>query len=305
MNLILTFDYELFGDGTGNVFSHIIEPTEKILNHCAEFDIKATIFFEVIDYLKLKMEWERGNSMGYNTNPLLAIENQIQKAALEGHDIQLHIHPQWVNARYFENKWDLDFANWRLGDFFSNSKYSIKDLIQESKIYLEELISEVIPDYKCIALRAGGYNVMPSETVFSAMKEVELKIDSSVYPGGYENSSLSKFDYRHVSVKLEYWWGDEGDITLPSKSKKEILELPVFALPVIRWRKYFNLAKLKSIILPKGNSVSALSKEKIQNKNIWDKIKYAFQKEATPWDVCMFSRACQTQKTKLFIQNPQ
>ena len=28
-NIILTLDYELYGNGSGNVFRHIIEPTEK------------------------------------------------------------------------------------------------------------------------------------------------------------------------------------------------------------------------------------------------------------------------------------
>lgn len=31
-NIILTLDYELYGNGSGNVFRHIIEPTEKILS---------------------------------------------------------------------------------------------------------------------------------------------------------------------------------------------------------------------------------------------------------------------------------
>jgi hypothetical protein len=119
MNLILTLDYELWGDGSGNVFHQIIEPTNRILNICDENKIKITIFFEAIEYLKLKDEWEKGNSMGYDKNPIKAIEAQLQNAALNGHDIQLHIHPQWVNAKYVNDKWEVDFSNWRLGDLRS------------------------------------------------------------------------------------------------------------------------------------------------------------------------------------------
>ncbi len=81
MNLILTFDYELFGDGLGDIFTHIIEPSKQILQLCDKHNIKTTIFFEVLEYIKLKEEWEKGNTMGYTENPVKAIEQQIQQAA--------------------------------------------------------------------------------------------------------------------------------------------------------------------------------------------------------------------------------
>src|SRR5690554_1974022 len=172
MNLILTFDYELFGDGTGNVFTHIIEPTNTILDLCQKHGIKTTLFFEVLEYLKLKEEWEKSNTMGYTKNPIKAIEHQIQQAAKDGHDIQLHIHPQWHNAKYQNGKWELDLSNWRLGNFKGEDNYGIKELISECKTALEELIQPVKPEYKCIGLRAGGYNIMPSAEVYSAMLEL-------------------------------------------------------------------------------------------------------------------------------------
>src|SRR5690606_25811383 len=104
MNLILTFDYELYGDGSGDVFQHMIDPTNRILSVCDENNIKTTIFFEVLEYLKIKKEWEAGNQMGYIKNPVEAIKIQLQEAARNGHDIQLHVHPQWVNAKFVGNK---------------------------------------------------------------------------------------------------------------------------------------------------------------------------------------------------------
>lgn len=112
MNLVITFDYELYGDGSGNVFDHMITPTNKILEICDKEKIKTTIFFEVLEYIKLKEQWTLGNSMGYQRNPIIAIEKQLQDAALNGHDIQLHIHPQWQQAIYESNTWKVDFDNW-------------------------------------------------------------------------------------------------------------------------------------------------------------------------------------------------
>ncbi len=291
MNLILTFDYELFGDGTGDVFTHIIEPTNTILGLCQKYGIKTTIFFEVLEYIKLKEEWESGNTMGYAKNPVKAIEQQIQQAAITGHDIQLHIHPQWHNAKYQNGKWELDFKNWRLGDFKGENNYDIKELISDCKKALEELIIPVKPDYKCIALRAGGYNIMPSAEVYTAMRQLGLKIDSSVYQGGYENGSLSQYDYRNVSTELSHWWGDANDIRKVADKQGGVMEIPIFALPVTRWKRILTPAKIKSLLLRKKNAMSSNAKEKIGKKSIPQKIKFMLEKEAGTWDICMFSKS--------------
>jgi len=287
-DIVLTFDYELFGDGSGDVFTDVIKPTNSILDHCAQRDIKVTIFVEIIEFIKLREEWVKGNRMGYVEDPIKAITTQLQMAALNGHDIQLHIHPQWVNAKYEDGNWIVDFDNWRLGDF-SSTKYTLKDLLLESKNELEKLIKPIIPSYECVALRAGGYNIMPSVMVYSAMKEVGLKLDSSVYPGGYENSSLSRFDYRSISIQKAYWWGNKKDIRESSTDKMGVLEIPIFALPIKRWKKYFTFSKIKTLLFSKSNNVSALSKEKIKDTSIYEKLKFLFEEEAFTWDVCMFS----------------
>ncbi len=291
MNLILTFDYELFGDGTGDVFTHIIEPTNTILDLCQKQGIKTTLFFEVLEYLKLKEEWEKGNTMGYTKNPIKAIEQQIQQATINGHDIQLHIHPQWHNAKYQNGKWKLDLSNWRLGDFKGDNNYGIKELISECKTALEELIKPVKPDYKCVGLRAGGYNIMPSAEVYAAMVALGMKYDSSVYPGSYETGNLSKYDYRGISIESVYWWADENDIRSISKKEKQILEIPIFALSVARWKRILTPTKIKSLLLRKSNAISSNAKEKIGKKGISEKIKFILQPEAATWDVCMFSQA--------------
>lgn len=51
--LLFTLDYELYGNGSGDVFKHIIEPTDKILGIVEKYNAKLTIFFEVIEYWKI------------------------------------------------------------------------------------------------------------------------------------------------------------------------------------------------------------------------------------------------------------
>jgi hypothetical protein len=303
INLILTFDYELFGDGTGDVFGDLIEPMEKILVLCDRYQIKTTIFFEIVEYLKLKGEWDKGNKMDYTENPVAAIENQIRKAALAGHDIQLHLHPQWANAKYDNDRWGLDFDNWRLGDFHGYEGYAVTDLLRDGKAVLEDLIRHVLPEYKCIALRAGGYNVMPSAEVYEAMKELGLKIDSSIYPGGYENGKLSRYDYRDVSSELDYWWADEADMRKVSVDKQEIVEVPVFALSIPRWKKVLTFSRVKSLLKESNGKVSSVTREKIASKSFFEKIKFVLSKECNTWDVCMFPKSLHKKFFKHIIKH--
>lgn len=303
MNLILTFDYELFGDGSGDVFTHIIEPTNTILSFCNKYGIKITIFFEILEYIKIKNEWEKGNTMGYKQNPAEAIENQIQQAALNGHDIQLHIHPQWYDAKYENDKWTVNMKNWRLGDFRTNENYTITDLISDCKRELENLIKIVLPNYECIALRAGGYNIIPSTEIYNAMKKNNIIIDSSIYPGGYENGTLSKYDYRNISNDFDYWWGREHDLREQSNNQKNILEIPIFSLEIFRWQRLITISKIKSLLFQRKTSMSSVTKEKVDKKNFIEKIQFLLKKEATTWDVCLFPKSLHKKYFKYIEKN--
>lgn len=288
MNLVLTFDYELFGDGSGDVFEQMIKPTDEILRICESHGIKTTLFFEVLEYMKLKEEWEMGNNMGYSKNPIVAIEEQVQRAAQNGHDIQLHLHPQWVHAQWTAKEWKLDMDNWRLGDF-SSTRYSIEELLAESKQVVEQVVRKVQPNYECTILRAGAFNIMPSDEVYKAMKKVGLQADSSVYPGGYENGRLSKYDYRNVPLNKDYWWCEPKDIRKSSAEHKDIMEISVFALPQRRIHKLLNRDKLASLVFGGKKKISSVAQEKISKHSFIEKFRFLYDKEAFTWDFCLFS----------------
>ncbi len=286
MNLILTLDYELYGDGSGDVFKHIVEPTDRILKICDEKRIKITLFFEALEYIKLKEQWNAGHQMGYQEDPILAIESQLTQMALNGHDIQLHVHPQWINAKYIDNKWQVDLDNWRLGDFSVEQNYTIEDMLREGKETIESIIQETVPDYCCTILRAGGYNVIPSDEVYTAMVNLGLKVDSSVYPGGYETGILSRYDYRKTPVNEDYWQANPGDFSKQA-DKSEVIEIPIFALPQRRIKK-INFERIKSVLKNRGSAAASV-KSKTAQKSKLEKIKFLFEKEAFTWDFCLFS----------------
>lgn len=288
MNLILTFDYELFGDGSGDVFMDIIEPTKKILDILDLHEIKSTIFFEVIEYWKMKEQWEKGNLMGYKQNPISAIEKQLKEAYTNGHDVQLHLHPQWLNAKWDDNKWHIDRSMWRLGDFTEISGYTLLDLLSDGKKTLEDLFTSINPNYKCHTIRAGGYNISPSNHILAAMKSLEFKCDSSVYPGGFENGYLSQYDYRNIDNKKDFWFV-VNDVKTESSYKSGIIELPIFALPSMRIKKFLNKNRFMSFLVNRKSAISNFSSKVHSNKSLYSKILFFFNKEYLTWDFCLFS----------------
>lgn len=284
-HLILTLDYELYGDGSGDVFEQMIQPTERILSICDLYGIKLTLFFEVLEYIRLKQEWGRGNNMGYVDNPVGAIEQQLQKMAENGHDIQLHVHPQWVNARFEDGSWQVDFDNWRLGDFDVPQDYSIEDMLREGKETIEALVRPVCPDYECTILRAGGYNVMPSGPVYRAMVNTGLRVDSSVYPGGFEDGDLSCFDFRAASLQQDHWPTLAEDFC-SSAEGSQVLEIPIMALPQRRLRK-ITPSRIRSALQNRGAASRSLA-AKTGKRSLWQKVTYLLEKEAFTWDFCLF-----------------
>jgi hypothetical protein len=287
--LLFTLDYELFGNGSGDVFKHIIEPTNKLLDIAAKYNLKYTFFFEVIEYWKLKEEWTKGNTMGYKENPVVAMENQIRKAFRQGHDIQLHLHPQWVDAVYENDQWKVNLNEWRLGGYHREGEYSLENLFRRGKETLEELLKPMNPNYQCIAVRAGGYNIQPSEKIVKAMLATGFKVDSSIYPGGKETGLLSNYDYTTIDPTHGVWQTSER---LEEQGVSEITELPIVAFPMIRLKKFMTWERVKGFfgnVKSAKDSFGAKTSSSDKKSSKLDKVRYFFQTEWQTWDFCLFS----------------
>ena len=287
--LLLTLDYELYGDGSGDVFKHIVEPTNAILDVATRFGAKITVFFEVVEYWRLKQEWESGNKMGYDRNPVEAMEQQVVDMIKRGHDVQLHIHPQWVDAKWEGDHWTVDYGNWRLSTFTSPSM-DIKRLIAKGKNILEELIKPSFPEYECCAIRAGGYNAQPSKAIVDAMRVSGLIIDSSVVPGAKEDGTLSRYDYSASPLNMGQW-NVENELETPSITKSDIVELPVVSFPIMRLFKFMSWTRIKSILKNRSSaqaSFVAKTTKVGESSGVIKKLSYFFKKEYQTWDYCLF-----------------
>lgn len=304
-HIFLTLDYELFGNGKGDVFTHIVEPADKLMRLARKNGARYTIFFEVVEYWRLKEEWERGNKMGYDKNPITAMEDQIREAVRDGHDVQLHIHPQWVKAYWSENGWVLNMDDYRLSDYVGEGEDSLVNILRRGKETLERLIVPVKPYYKCVALRCGGYNAQPSDSIVKAMRETGLIFDSSVYPGGYQTGKLSSYDYRSVPADKGFWPVSDR-LESVSENTSDIYELPIVSMEIGRWRKYCSFERFAKIF-----SNVRSSKEMFETKATGDgahkvslggKVKFLFEKECQTWDYCILPSSIHKRFVRLMKQ---
>ena len=253
IRLILSVDYEIFGNGSGDVRRDMIEPTRRLLALCGRYGAKLTIMFEVGEYWAMKQAEEAGSlHVGYSPSRL--IEEQIQYAVRRGHDAQLHLHPWWIGATFEENRWRLH-PEWRGISDLPNSVGSRDDplsavgVLSRGKQTLESIVRTAHPEYECLVHRAGSFWGQPSQTLIAGMKQVGLIADSSVVKGLYEEGPVP-MDYRQAESETGYWWTRADDISLSGPKGKHLIEFPVCSemkpyLGNFRWTKLRATLKLR------------------------------------------------------------
>jgi len=238
--IVITSDYELFGDGSGDVKNCMIAPSVDLMNVCDKHEAVLTSFVEMCEYWAFKKYAdELEDDLGYQ--PHLIIEDQLREMIRRGHDVQLHFHPQWLNAVYDHQQWMLNQEWWRLpfvphGLGSKDDLLSLRGLFFKGKKDLNTLLQMVHKEYECIAFRAGGYCIQPEKNVLKAMREQGLWIDSTVHKGGYRTYDPFYYDFRTAADSINPWWVTPDDINKRRHERNTVLEIPIFTahLPVYK-----------------------------------------------------------------------
>ncbi len=176
--ICVTLDYELFmGENHLSEDEVLITPTNSLLATLDKAGVKATFFADVCFPLSFK------NSDYKNQQFIYDMEGQMRDIVMRGHDVQLHIHPHWYHAKYYDNgNVEFDPKYYRVHNYGFNktNKSSADSIITDGIRYLNDLLTEADGDYKCIAYRAGGFCLQPEKELIKALTDAGIKIDSSV-----------------------------------------------------------------------------------------------------------------------------
>lgn len=310
--VILTLDYEICGNGSGDVLLDVIQPTAHLLDICDAHDSKMTIMFEVGEYLAFaKYDEQLQADLGYS--PQEHMRRQATDAVLRGHDVQLHLHPQWLTAQYDEGVWHFHNSHWRLADLtpgpgIRHKVTTIAHTLDVGKGTLENMLRPVKEDYECICFRAGSFCAQPSPDIIAAMKKVGLKADSSVVRG-YRAGAPLAVDYSHVETDATAWWTTDSQLTAEGTPGENILELSVSSKMVPYWRS-FKPTKLRSVAKMRrienascGNHTGTMNVSSLPSCG--EVLKRLLKKRSSCFDFCKLSSRDLLNRVREHAESPQ
>lgn len=222
MDILLTFDYELFfGRKTGSAEFCMVRPTKVLMERLDAAGIKATIFVDIGYIVRCK-------TLGRDIAGRDMVIEQLSELHANGHDLQLHIHPHWEDAEHNSNGWDLSATRYRLHQF---SKSNVEDIVSKYSEALTELTGTAP-----IAYRAGGWCVQPFEHMAAELFDVGIRVDSTVFRYGRNVANVHGFDFYDAPDQTS-WRFDDDPVQMVDDGR--YWELPISSLkvpPVFYWK---------------------------------------------------------------------
>ncbi|KJJ84765.1 hypothetical protein OMAG_001263 [Candidatus Omnitrophus magneticus] len=264
LQIIISIDYEIFGQGAGNVSDHMINPVKKLSRIAGRYNVPFSLMFEAVEFMKFE-EFARDIRKDLEFSPHELIKEQIIECARKGHDIQLHIHPQWIDALYKRKKWEIPNPSRVVEDMDEKSIYK---MISSAKQKIENIITPINPNYICNTARFTGYN----------WSEAHKKTHKILKQLGIKAHSLA--DYCPIENKIGYWELVKG---------LELFEIPIYSIvmpkyKMFTWRKLFSAAYMQSMV--RTNRITKKIKDEVISKK-YSILEGLFKDVYTQkWDLC-------------------
>lgn len=232
---ILTIDYELFlGSRTGTVEKCMVEPTYKLAEILDINNSRMTVFWDILHYYRLT-----GLECDYPAlkNDRKLIDEQISFLISKGHDIQLHLHPHWLDAQYINSEWKFKYDRFNLHELSEEENTekidTIIGCIKISKQLMEKELRKYVPAYNVTTFRAGGYLIEPFEKLKKAFVLNNIYIDSSVLPGMSDNNPVNGYDFKNYP-DFNYYHFSNSPSEISNSGKFTEFPVATLHIPVLR-----------------------------------------------------------------------
>jgi hypothetical protein len=191
--LVFTDDWELRGDGSGDPTLIQFRPLRELTRHFAERSIRGSFNAEVMQQLAFRRLQEEHSHLKHWADEW---EEVVKEAFRQGHDFQLHIHPQWNGATYDGTRWSLP-GSWSIRE---HSPEDAASMITQGVGLLQGLLQPIDPHYRCVSFRAGAWALAPSEFMLQLLASHRIGFDISIVKG---------ISFRN-RVQVDYIRAEEG-----------------------------------------------------------------------------------------------
>ena len=218
--LALTHDWELRGDGSGDIEQIQFAPLRSLLEIYRKHNARTTFLPDVMQQVRFRqLESEHSELKSWADK----WDGHVREAFRQGHDIQLHLHPQWRDGRYQNGRWHLN-GDWSILNYNHDAAYA---MLAAGKEYLENLLRPIDLSYRCIAFRAGALAAAPSDHLFKSLVSLGIQLDVSIAGGLFVNDRNLQLDYRDCEEDFLPFYPDMGDARKVSGSSEAIVCVPL------------------------------------------------------------------------------
>ncbi len=212
-------DWELSGTGAGSVRELQLGPMRELVRIYNAHNVRGSFNAEVMQQLTFrKFEGEHPELKE------LADEwdAAVRETLAQGHDVQLHVHPQWTDAVYEGGAWRLT-ADWSILNYEPEEAYRMMLACRE---YLENLLRPVKPDYACVSFRSGSWCIAPSPHMLDLLVRLGIVFDMSIVGGvRYETKNIN-LDYTNCEEDFLPYYPVMTDARKVSDKREPIVCVP-------------------------------------------------------------------------------
>jgi hypothetical protein len=219
IQLVLSDDWELRGDGSGNMRTIQFETLRRTCEVYERHGLRGSFNVEVFQQIVHRRLQARHPELGRLADEW---EEAVRDAYRRGHDIQLHLHPQWSDAHYADGRWRLA-APWSLAEY---PRAAIEEMLGEAKATLEAVVRPVDAAYSPVAFRAGSWCIAPSPDALGVLADLGIVFDMSIVAGLYYDSVEVKLDFRSVDEPLLPYYPQMGDARRVAAAPQPIVCVP-------------------------------------------------------------------------------
>ncbi|MDH7599233.1 MAG: hypothetical protein QHH07_06305 [Sedimentisphaerales bacterium] len=239
--ILLHDDWEVRGDGLGNVADLQYLPALALMDIAEDLGLKLTFMAEVAHRLALERFKE--------CHPDLSVQarlwdDTVRMMAERGFDVQLHLHPQWLDARYVDGRFRVGRRQ-NIGCYRPDQQ---EQLIAESVRYLIGLVKSVDQGYQVIAFKAGCWGLQPSRPLLGILASTGIHIILGVRDGMcIPNQNV---DYRRLEERFLPYHPNVDDVTRVAERPNSLVVIPLQLhaadmIATVRLALYLGLSKIR------------------------------------------------------------
>jgi len=212
-------DWELSGNGSGNARELQFEPMRELVRIYNAHGIRGSFNAELMQQLTFRKFEREHPELKRLADEWDAV---VRETFSQGHDIQLHIHPQWNEAEYQDGKWRLT-ADWSILNYEPEAAYQ---MLSAGKEYLENLLRAVNPNYRCVSFRAGSWCIAPSPHILNLLVKLGIVFDMSIVGGLRYDTRNIKLDYTNCGETFLPYYPVMTDARKVSDKPEPIICVP-------------------------------------------------------------------------------